>query len=187
MDRSKIIYDVLAGTAPEEKKQELEAWVAQSRGNREEYEDLRLLWDLSRSMEEGGRSRDYYEGLERIKIAIRARLGRRSRKLLTVRIAGVLACVAFAVYVMFNPVKNSQSQWLEFHNEPLQNVLQTIEREYKVEVRTEGTSLLQCRFTGVFYRIDQPDQVVGAISQAIKADVESTAPGRYKLKGRGCG
>lgn len=47
MDRVPLIYKVLSGEANHHEKTELNDWIAQDKGNKEEYEDIKLLWENS--------------------------------------------------------------------------------------------------------------------------------------------
>jgi ferric-dicitrate binding protein FerR (iron transport regulator) len=47
MDRVALIYRFLSGEASQSEKQELDEWIAKSEANREEFEDIKLLWENS--------------------------------------------------------------------------------------------------------------------------------------------
>lgn len=187
MNRQDIIYRALSGGATQSEQAELDAWIARSEANREEYEDLKLLWEVSRGLsadtdaDEGGD-----EAFGRIAKAVKARFRRKKRRRRAGRVgialAGFVAALTLAVYA----AKESRPSVLEFRDASVQSVLHVIEREYGVEVRAEDDALLACRFTGTFYRMDRPDDVLRHLSNAIKADIETAAPGRYRLKGSGC-
>ena len=47
MDRASLIFKVLSGKAGSIEKQELESWIAQSKANQDEFDDIKLLWEHS--------------------------------------------------------------------------------------------------------------------------------------------
>lgn len=47
MNKTTLIYKVLAGNASQPEIEELDTWIAMSAGNRAEFEDIKLLWEYS--------------------------------------------------------------------------------------------------------------------------------------------
>ena len=130
--------------------------------------------------------RRHYVRFKQIRRIALARLHRQARVRRVSHLAGAMACVALALFIAIHAVGDFRPGSLQFHDQALREVLPIIERTYGIEVRVEGEALRSCRFTGLFYRVDQPDEVVRSISEAIRAELVATAPGKYRLSGRGC-
>ena len=186
MSRIDVIYRVLSGLASKAEKEELERWIGRSDANRAEYEDLKLLYRHSRAARGAPRDARYYETFEQIRRTARARLHRRARARRVSRLAGALACMALALFIAAHAVNDFRPASLEFQDQALGQVLPIIERADGIEVRVEKEALRSCRFTGLFYRVDRPDDVIRSISVAVRAELVATAPGKYRLLGRGC-
>lgn len=186
MNKVQVIYRVLIGEATDVEKEGLRAWIGHSDANRREYEDLRLLWQRSRGTKGNVKEAGFYEGLERIRIMARARFRRKARSRRAIRLLLTLGCAALAVFIAVHAVQDFQPNLLRFDDVALQQVLPAIERAYGIEVRVEEDALRACRFTGIFYMVDEPDAVIRSISDAISAELVATAPGKYRLKGAGC-
>lgn len=188
MEMTDMIFKVLAGTATAAEKKAVEVWIAGSAENRQEYEDLRMLWMISRRAvpdDRGGGSSESSEGFRRIREAVGVRRQKRQRRV--GRIAGVVfVCVAAVLLTAIYMMRDSQLPLLEFQDASLQSVLRVLEHEYGIEVRAEDEALLACPVTVIFYRVDQPDEVIRSVSDAVKAHVVTTAPGKYRLTGQGC-
>lgn len=186
MSRADIIYRVLSGTASSEEKEEVERWVALSKSNREEYEDLRLLYQFSKVNPETRGDSRLPERFERIRCAATARLARKARTRQAYRLAGALACFGLAAFLWSHVLINTQPASLQFRDEALRHVIPVVERRFGVEVHVDEDALKSCRFTGTFYRVDTPDDILHSISQAVKANLVVAGPGKYRLFGGGC-
>jgi ferric-dicitrate binding protein FerR (iron transport regulator) len=186
MSKADLIYKVLSGVASDVEKQELERWVAGSEANRQEYKDLELLYRLSRVRRDVLEDSRYYERLERIRRTARARFNRKVRTRQAYCLAGALACVGLAYFIAIHAVIDFRPASLQFQDQALQEVLELVERTYGIEVRVEQSALASCRFTGTFYRVDQPDDVIRSISRAVSAHVVAIGPRKYRLLGGGC-
>src|SRR5258706_6205175 len=78
MDKSVIIFKVLSGHASELEKNELNIWITQSDANREEFNNLKLLWESSGEAER--KDDHFYDGLYKIQAKIRQRQRRKRTK-----------------------------------------------------------------------------------------------------------
>ncbi len=184
MKMTDTIFKVLGGSATAGEHRAVKAWVSHSRGNREEYENLSMLWAASRGAAAERRRGDDNEGFRRIREAVTRRRDRRRR---TTRVFGVaLVCGALIMLTTFFATMNSPLPLLVFQDESLRSVLSVVEREYGIEVIADDETLLACPVTVLFYRVDQPDEILRSISDALSADVVNTAPGKYRLTGHGC-
>lgn len=178
------IFKVLGESATVGERRAVKAWVAQSRGNREEYENLSLLWTALHGAAGEGRRVDDTDGFRRIREAVTRRRDMRRRTTRAVAVA--LVCGALIMLTSFFATMNAPLPLLEFQEESLRSVLSVVEREYDIEVVADDETLLACPVTVMLYRIDQPGEVLRSISDALSADVVNTAPGKYRLTGRGC-
>ncbi|MFO7259470.1 MAG: DUF4974 domain-containing protein [Bacteroidota bacterium] len=187
MISSDNIFRVLSGRASAEEREQVERWVALSKANREEFEDLRLLYRFSQDTLENFRDENFYERFEKIRCAATARLIRKERTNRAYRLGVALACFALAAFLWSHVMMiNSHPASLKFRDEALRQVLPVVERRYGVEVLIEEDALKSCRFTGTFYRVDTPDDILHSISQAVKANLVVAGPGKYRLFGGGC-
>jgi ferric-dicitrate binding protein FerR (iron transport regulator) len=185
MSNANLIYRVLRGVASEDEREELSRWLGRSAANREEYENLKLVYRYSWHVRGAVKDTRYYERLEHIRRTAGARLNRKVRARRVLRLVGALACIALAVFVWSHAIFDFRPTSLHFQDQTLGHVLSRIERSYGIEVQVEKGALESCRFTGTFYRVDRPDDVIRSISRAINAELVSTAPGKYRLLG-GC-
>lgn len=186
MSKAAAIYKVLSGNASEEEREQMVRWIGQSAANRKEYEDLVLLYRLSKQYRGVRRDGRYYERLGRIGRLARARLGRKARVQRIRRLIVAFVCIALAAFLGSQAVSDFRPATLQFQDQTLRQVLPVVERAYGIEVRIEDDALRSCRFTGTFHRVDQPEDIIRSISEAIRADLVSTAPGKYRLLGGGC-
>ena len=185
MSKAKVIYRVLRGIASDAERDELQHWIAASEANREEYEDLKLVYRLS---QRAGVPRDnrYHERFEQIRRKATARLGRKARARQGSRLVGALVCAGLALFLGIHSVIDFRPATFQFQDQTLRQVLSLVERTYGIQVRVDEDALESCRFTGTFYRVDQPDDIIRSISRSVGADFVSTAPGKYRLLGGGC-
>lgn len=184
MKMTDTIFKVLGGSATAGEHRAVKAWISRSRGNREEYENLSMLWTASHGVLAERLRDDDTEGFRRIREAVTRRRHKRRRTRSVVGVA--LVYVALIMLTTFFATMNAPLPLLEFQDESLRSILSVVEREYGIEVTADDERLLACPVTVMFYRVDQPDEVLRSIGDALSADVVNTAPGKYRLTGHGC-
>jgi ferric-dicitrate binding protein FerR (iron transport regulator) len=182
-----LIHSVLAGEAGEAEKRELEAWTAGSGANRDEFDDLKLLWDFSIGGRRGAVAKDvrFYDGLVRIRSRFAGKLRRRRAVRFGIGLSAV-ALIVVGLVALFHAGTSGTPRVLEFNDVTLQKVLHSIEEEFNVVVETPEEGILACRFTGVFYGVDRAEDVMQSLSEAVNAEFIVTPSGKYRLNGKGC-
>jgi ferric-dicitrate binding protein FerR (iron transport regulator) len=183
MSRSDIIYRVISGNATEEEREEVARWIAFSKANREEYEDLKLFYRFSKKNGPVRRADVHFEErFEQIRRRATMRLKRKARIRHARFLVGALVCVTFAAFLWGQVIMGIRPMSLQFQDQELRQVLTVVEREYGIEVHIDEAALESCRFTGTFHRVHEPEILVLAISDAINAHFERRRPGEYSLR-----
>jgi ferric-dicitrate binding protein FerR (iron transport regulator) len=182
-----LIHRVLAGEAGEVERRELEAWIGESGANRDEFDDLRLLWDFSVAEGSGAIAKDvrFYDGLARIRSRFAGKRRRRRAARFGIGLSAAALIVAGLV-ALFHAGTSGAPRVLEFNDVTLQKVLHSIEEEFNVVVETPEEGILACRFTGVFYGVDRAEDIMRSLSDAVNAEFIVTSAGKYRLNGKGC-
>jgi ferric-dicitrate binding protein FerR (iron transport regulator) len=182
MDKSAMIFKVLSGEANELEKKELDIWITQSDANREEFNDLKLLWESSR--EEAGNDHHFYESLYKIQAQIRQRQRRKRSK--PIVLIGLAAIGLIGLLLYFIPLLTLSSDNLRFNNAPLRLVVGALESKYHIQIEAERKEILACQFTGSFYMVDNPQDAIRSICSALNLKYEIMGKGKYRLTGFGC-
>lgn len=73
---------------------------------------------------------------------------------------------------------------LEFKDEPLESVVETLERYFQIRVETEDSTLLGCRFRGIFEEA-KLDEIIQVMDYSLNVKMSSYGSA-YTLSGRGC-
>jgi ferric-dicitrate binding protein FerR (iron transport regulator) len=181
MDRVSLIYKALAGEASTEEMEELEEWVIQSPANREEFEDIKLLWESSGLRE---RNSDDDLGFEKIKSRVQQRL-RTNKRIRQAILLIALTIIALTIGFILRSTKATQSDGVQFNSTPLGEVVKTLEEHYNIKIEVEDAELLNCEFSATFYKVDR-QAVLKSIGHALNVEVVPSQKNRYNLKGSGC-
>lgn len=177
-----LIYKVLSNTATEEERLRLEKWIGQSAENREEFENVKLLWFSAYTTTfEDNRTDD--DGFARIrqKVRMKTRAKRRRRFLLFTG----LALLASALYIYVSTATRSSDK-LVFEDQPLVSVIELVEKDYDIAITIENEGLLQCSVTGTFYEVESPSNLVSSIASAIGARYEVVGDKQFRITGGRC-
>lgn len=182
MDMTALIYKVLSNAATDDERQRLQKWIGQSEKNREEFENVKLLWSSGNSLtwKNKGKQENGFDNI-RQKVRMKARANRRRRVLL---FAGC-AMLTSTIYIYISITTHVPEQ-LTFEEQPFASVIKVVEENYGVSITVEDKELLQCSFTGTFYEVDLPANLVSSVADAIGARYEVTGRNQYRLIGGRC-
>jgi hypothetical protein len=72
MDKTSLIYKVLEGEASEAEKAELSDWISASEENKSEYQDIKLLWEISNDIINESDDH-FYDDLRKIKATMQTK------------------------------------------------------------------------------------------------------------------
>jgi len=97
MEVVSLTYKVLSGQASASEREQLEQWIAESEGNRREFEDIKLLWEYSAIGEMEGQINA--GGFEKVRSRVKAKLAKR-RRIRVLCWALVLVIIAVAFFLM---------------------------------------------------------------------------------------
>ena len=188
MDRTTLIYRVLSDKATDTEKKELEEWIALSEANKTEYDDIKLLWQNAKHAGSPGPDFHFYDGLEQIKALMRRKHRKRRRKRAVIISTALVLIALMAVAHFFFPYHGSGNEsqgYHKFDNEPLDRIIDALEKDYDVQIEVENKGILACRFTGTFYN-DPVKDMLHSIADGLSLSCESPQEGEYLLKGKGC-
>jgi ferric-dicitrate binding protein FerR (iron transport regulator) len=188
-----LIDKVLSGKATEAEKKELEEWIAKLPSNREEYEDMKLLWEFSsRQPSEKKPDPSFYDGLYRIKEVISSR-GRKIHSAqhdwkLYLSFVALLISIIALVYccVSYSRRDHKESTPLKFDNRPLAEVISVIDKHYKIEIQLENQEVLKCTFTGIIDLRTSKEEVITIVSRSLGLYYKTISSDRVELTGNGC-
>jgi ferric-dicitrate binding protein FerR (iron transport regulator) len=182
MDKSVMIFKVLSGQASELEKKELDIWITQSDANREEFNDLKLLWESSGG--EQGKDDHFYDSLYKIQAEIRQRQRRKRTKFIVLIGPAAIGLIGLLLYFA-SPLTQSSDN-LRFNNAPLRLVVGAIESKYHIQIEAESKEILACQFTGSFYMVDNPQDAIRSVCNALNLKYEVMSKEKYRLTGFGC-
>lgn len=177
MDKSVMIFKVLSGHASELEKKELDMWITQSDANKEEFNDLKLLWESSR--EEERKDGHFYDGLYKIQSKIRQSQRRKRTEFIVLMGIVVTGLIVLLIYIVSSSAQRSDN--LRFNNTPLIKVIGALESKYHIQIEAEGKEIRMLKFTGSFYRIDNPKDAILSVCNALNLKYEIMSEGRYRL------
>jgi hypothetical protein len=185
MEKSELIFKVLSSEASSEEVKELDDWISLNASNKNEYEDLKLLWEGSREVNVINRDDTYRDGFQKIRSIISKR--KRKKKWLT---AGIVILVAMAIMaipyylISSNRWQVNKNTSIKFNQVPLLEVIAVLEKEYSIEI-IAPTKILDCEFTGSFYN-DSAKDVVRSIAESMSMEYNRVDDNTFKLNGSGC-
>lgn len=182
MDRVALIYRFLSGEASQSEKQELDEWIAKSEANREEFEDIKLLWENSPLPSDTEQDEN---GFEKIRQRIQQR-SRRKKRILSI----FYVCIVVALIVLFflllrqtwfrNPVG------AQFNDTGMNEVIKMLENEYQIQIEVNNPQLLKCHFTATLYKIKDKQTALQSIEHSLDVAFISLSKRKYSLVGDGC-
>ncbi|MBX2968317.1 MAG: DUF4974 domain-containing protein [Cyclobacteriaceae bacterium] len=178
MDRVSYIYRVLSGVASEVEKQELEDWIAMNPENKEEFENIRLLWESeqhTKSVSSQESDRDF----EKLNTLIKQQQVRKKR----IR-AYLYALIILILTLIGMAWLNRSGQGLpgyRFDEVALKNVIAVLESRYDIQIEVPNPELLQCLYSGSFFRTKQEGEVLRAMEQVLDVTFVALTDTQYKL------
>lgn len=184
MDRSSLIFKVLAGKASKQEEWALEQWIDASLDNRREFEDIRWLW-LSKTGDTPARALDFYEGFTKIKEKVGFRKDKRIRIASRVWTATLILTVLVNIYLVITQSTRAENQTLEFKDTPVQIVMIKLQQVYGITIETEQETVRSCAFTATFSNAEVED-VLHALTVSLNLEYQRLQGKNYRLNGRGC-
>ncbi len=185
----RLVDKVLSGTASPAEKAQLEEWLNADVKHREEYEDLKTLWNYSKESDVKEKDPNFYEGLNRIKEIIELRrrtIGKRDWKTYIAVLALVISIVAL-VYSCFSYIKSyGNEKPIKIENRPLAQVFELIQKKYQVTFHVTNKEILTCPFTGTFNATAGLEDVLSTISRSTGLDLKKEVDARIKVSGTSC-
>lgn len=183
MDRVSLIYRALAGEADPTEKKELDDWIAKSEANREEFEDIKLLWEFSETTPDHGQVDD--RGFEKIKQQVMQRLKAKARlkhALYTIALAvAILILVLVTKWTWFSDLDSVQ-----FNRTGLNEIIKELEKNYSIQIDVSNPGIQRCRLTATFYKVDDEQLTLKAIEQALNVEFIMSGKRKYNLRGSAC-
>lgn len=199
MDKSWMIDKVLSGKASEREKDELNTWIATDPEIKNDYEDMKLLWDNARRIGDIDHDDSFYDGLRKIekKINLLRKKGTKIKFYKTMSMIAVLAAIVFTISTALkkhvarttgydHAIDSPYTDNLRFDDATLEKILKTLETKYGIVVEIKDKELLHCRFTGTFYQDVTPDDILYTLAQAMDLEYKMLDSKKYTLKGKGC-
>ncbi len=181
MDRVSSIYKVLSGEASTLEKDELDEWVAESQANREEFEDIKLLWECAA---QGEHNIEVDTGFEKIKQRMQQQQ-RKKRQIQYIAFFVILAIIATAIVLIFRNTGTVKSNGLQFNGIGMVDAIRILERQYSIKVDVHNSELLKCEFSATFYKVDK-HTVLKSIEDSMNLEFIDLRKNRYSLTGNNC-
>lgn len=182
MDRVALIYKVLSGEASLDEKQELDEWIAKSETNREEFEDIKLLWEISPLPSDAEQDENGFD-------KIRQRIQQRSRRKKQIR-AVLYACIVITLAVLFFLLL--RQTWLrnpdgvQFNHTGMKDVIRMLENKYHIQIEVNNPELLKCHFTATLYKIQDKQTALRSIEHSLDVAFIAQSKRKYNLVGNVC-
>lgn len=200
MDYVNLIYKVLSGQATETDQEKLRKWLAKAPANKEEYEDIKRVYQADQNFEEREANRDekFYDDFRNVLVRIdRIKRQRRITRWAITMLTSILITVLIAIGwdQMHQPTTTTTATKdavsiqlatdLVFEEVTILEIFETLESDYQVTIQASNKNLLACRFTGTFYRGTSIKDMVHAVAQA--EDFRLSAKGlQMEIHGEGC-
>jgi ferric-dicitrate binding protein FerR (iron transport regulator) len=185
MVTTSLIYKVLSGKAGQAEKAEVEEWIASSDANKEEYDDIRLLWDQARDTDSSPSDAHFYDGFYQIKTLMQRKRRSRKRKKMTSSAVAMAGVIVIGFFLLYPGSGRESRRYHKFESASLGDIINTLERDYDIRIGVEQRKILTCRFTGTFYN-DPVEDIIETVSTGLNLHWESLREGKYRLTGGGC-
>lgn len=182
MDRVSLIYKVLSGEANPSEQKELEDWIGKSEANREEFEDIKLLWENSSMTND--QSDDEDSGFEKIKQRMQHRL-KVKRRLRYALYTILLAIVAVLFVLLFRQTWLSTTNGARFNNAQMNEVVTFLEKQYHIKIDVDNSKLLHCQLTATFYKVNE-QMALKSIEHSLNVEFIVQSKSKYSLTGNDC-
>ena len=182
MDRVSLIYKVLSGEANPSEQRELEDWIAKSEANRQEFEDIKLLWENSAMT--GDQPQEDDNGFEKIKQRMHNRL-KKKRRLRYALYTIILAIVAVLFVLLLRQTWLSNTRGVRFNSAQMNDVVAFLERQYDIKIDVDNSKLLHCQLTATFYKVDER-MALKSIEHSLNVEFIVQSKSKYSLTGNDC-
>ncbi|NOT73434.1 MAG: DUF4974 domain-containing protein [Cyclobacteriaceae bacterium] len=183
-----LIDRVLSGKATPDEKEELEKWMAADPRNKEEYEDMKLLWEFSKDTSDKRKTDPhFYEGLYKIRdiIELRKRSGKNDWKVYLAILALIFSLVALVYCCISYQSKESRGgQAITIQQRCLDEVFVIVQKRYNVSIAVDNPSVMKCRFTGTFNSRARLEEVMDVIRKSTGLDYHITDRSHITIKGQ---
>jgi len=183
MDHLSLIYKVLSDEATAQEKEELERWLRESPENREEFEDLKLIWEYTPSEADNLVANDAV--FEKIRLRAKAHL-KRKQHIRTALSAVLLVLAALLSIYLLQRTWLASLEPVEFKGQEMRSVIKVLERKYNIEINVDNPAILDCRYTAVLLRVDDAREVLRSIEHSLKVKFIGRGENTYNLVGEGC-
>lgn len=184
MERIDQIYRVLSGTATAADQADLHRWIDADELNREEYLNLKLLWENTQSSSHD--PKELERGIRRIRGRIKVRTTGASAaavKLLMV-ISLVAAVIAVSFYLSRVYTDKHNLVRMQFEDTALGEVCNTMELSYGMKISLTPP-IAGCKFSGSFYN-EPTEKALTAIASKLGLAVSKTGSRSYSISGDNC-
>ncbi|HRJ29730.1 MAG TPA: DUF4974 domain-containing protein [Cyclobacteriaceae bacterium] len=182
MDRVSLIYKVLSGEANPSEQRELEDWIAKSEANRQEFEDIKLLWENSAMT--GDQPQEDDNGFEKIKQRMHNRL-KKKRRLQYALYTILLAIVAVLFALLLRQTWLSTTNGARFNNAQMNEVVSFLEKQYHIKIDVDNSKLLHCQLTATFYKVNE-QMALKSIEHSLNVEFIARSKSKYSLAGNDC-
>ncbi len=184
MDRVKQIFNVLSGRANPEEIAALQRWLNESEANREEYENIKLLWVNTIATNSKKQVND--SGFERLRRRMRAHTVR-ARRIKVTAVAVFFSISAFFAGYFPGTFQSGRSPraW-QFNQAKLVEVIPRLEKAFNISILVGHESLLECRVTATLVEVKDVREAVSSIARSLNLHCAEKGDGIFELKGNGC-
>jgi ferric-dicitrate binding protein FerR (iron transport regulator) len=184
MDKVSLIYRVLSGEASHEEAAVLDNWIKLSEANKEEFLNIKLLWENTPSDNKNDEESD--KGLRKIKAKINSRRTRAFLQAAT-KIILILGAIIFSMLMIYSIAVRASGKGARlnrFHDISLRAMCDSLEVQYGVSIRL-SPEIADCKFSGTFYS-HSADMVLVTLSGKLKLNLEREDNRTFQLVGKAC-
>jgi len=182
MDRVALIYKVLSGEASLDEKQELDEWIAKSETNREEFEDIKLLWEISPLPSDAEQDEN---GFDKIRQRIQQRF-RRKKQIRAVLYTCIVITLAVLFFLLLRQTWLRNPDGVQFNDTGMKEVIRMLENKYHIQIEVNNPELLKCHFTATLYKIQDKQTALRSIEHSLDVAFIAQSKRKYNLVGNGC-
>lgn len=180
VDQAALAFKILDGKASPEEQHAFELWLSQNQEHWEEFADLKMLWENSH-YQPNEADPQAFEQIKRI--VERDRKKKRVIRYMLYMLA--LIVLSTVIYIATSRFMAPQSANLKFEDAPISQIITDIETIYQIKIEYD-TTITNCKFSGIFYRNEQPEAIIWAIAKSLNIQVLKPAKNTFKLIGKGC-
>lgn len=183
MDHVALIYKVLSQQATREEKAELECWILESEENRQEFEDIKLLWESSNAPDESHLADD--SGFDWIKLRMKEHI-KRKRRIRTLFSTLLLILITSLLVFLLSKTWFAPLEQIRFDRMEMSDVIKVLEERYKIEIEVTNPRILSCRYTAILLNVDDEHLVLTSIEHSLNVKFIDQGKNKYNLVGDVC-